>query len=275
MNATSSPKSHRAGGCGCRRCRGAEGTADALADAVAQEFEAVRENWPPMRHAHGCRCARCRRGEPLIERLADQTLSTALRHAQNRAEAGQGFEAQTPAGKIELPGTFSGWRESLTVAVLFGPNPPAMFTRKPNPSTDGFGLLYRAYEQFKQQPLYIGMAFGTSIRDRILSHLYRVITKAGQKAKTAQVANLAQRMSRIGSIQSEIEKLRILAAHPSVGTIRVQYATVTANPGYPLTPKFLHVFEAALQVLEKPRSYVGSARTFEDALEELLEDDLA
>jgi hypothetical protein len=42
----------------------------------------------------------------------------------------------------------------------------------------------------------------------------------------------------------------------------VQYGWVKPK-GVPLDPKLLHAFEAALQVLERPHSYVGSARTFE------------
>ena len=72
--------------------------------------------------------------------------------------------------------------------------------------------------------------------------------------------------------KSEIEKLRILAADPSLNEVKVQYGKVTAAPGYPLTAKFLHAYEAALQVIEKPRSYVGSARTFEEVIEEAFEE---
>ena len=60
-------------------------------------------------------------------------------------------------------------------------------------------------------------------------------------------------------IKSEITKLRILAADPNLKGIKV----------HPLSAKFLHAYEAAMQVLENPKSYVGSARTFEEVFEDM------
>jgi hypothetical protein len=270
-----------------------------------------QENWPPQSHAFGCRCARCRRGDPLIERLADQTLSTALRHAQNRAEHELdledelGLEAATGPGKIKLPGNFGGWQGAVTLAQLFDTaNPPSkLFTQTYHPSKAGFGLLYRIYEESNPVPLYIGMALKTPIRARVMSHLRGVITKAGTLAKTKQVANLQGKVAGLHQhiaqmamaaaaaskqpvvkdpIKSEITKLRILAADPNLALstdpklarIKVQYGKVTTEAGYPLSAKFLHAYEAALQVLENPKSYVGSARTFEEVLEEAFEESL-
>lgn len=258
----------------------------------------THENWPSQTHAYGCRCAQCRRGDPLIDRLANQTLSTALRHAQNRAEyeleleGDMGFEAATPAGSITLPGRFGGWAGAVTLTQLFDTKSPpsVLFTKKHVPAKAGFGLLYRIYEELNPTPLYIGMALTNSIRGRVTSHLKGVITKAGILAKTKQVSNLQQKVAGLHQhiaqmaaaaalaskqpvvkdpIKSEITKLRILAADPNLKGIKVQYGKVTTAAGYPLSAKFLHAYEAAMQVLENPKSYVGSARTFEEVFEDM------
>jgi hypothetical protein len=228
----------------------------------------MHENWPPVSHAYGCRCARCRRGDPMIERLADQTLSTALRHAQNRAESELGAESATPAGRITLPGKWSGWSGAVSLKVLFAPGAPKIFTQKPRPITDGYGLLYRVYEEHKQRPLYIGMAYKDSIHDRVVSHLRGVVRKSGTPAQNQQTRTLAARLPQIATVQSEIVKLQILTTQPALGLLKVQFGKVEADSGYTMSPKVLHVFEAALQVLEKPHSYVGSSRTFEELFQE-------
>jgi hypothetical protein len=215
------------------------------------------ENWPNDSPASGCGCARCRDGRS-IERLADASLSAALAHAQNRAESDGEFEAATPAGTLTLPGRFGGWRGAVTLDVLFGSNAPSDFTKPKR-------LLYRIYVEGRQKPLYIGMAYNSAIRDRVLSHLRAIITKSGALAKTASVGKLALTPKpAFGSQRSEIQKLRILAAQLGLGArIKVQYAEVKPSLGHTLDPKLLHAFESALQVLERPHSYVGSVRTFE------------
>ena len=220
------------------------------------------ENWPNGTSGSGCGCARCR-GDRRIDRLAEASLSAALAHAQNRAES-EGFEAATPAGTLTLPGRFEGWRGAVTLDVLFGSSPPPLFTQ-PKPR-----LLYRVYIEGRQKPLYIGMAYSASIRERVASHLRGIITKAGVPAKTAAVSKLAVTPKAApGGLASEIQKLRVLAAQLGLGQrIKVQHAAVTPSGGQPLDPKLLHAFELTLQVLERPHSYVGTARTFEleDAL---------
>ena len=113
-----------------------------------------------------------------------------MRHAQDRFESDFGYEAATPAGSITLPGRFSGWRGAITLGELFGPDPPQLFKvtgRLPN----GAGRLYRVYQENKQRPLYIGMAYEASIQSRVASHFKSVMTKAGNLAKTRRVGNLA------------------------------------------------------------------------------------
>jgi hypothetical protein len=215
------------------------------------------ENWPDGISGSGCGCARCR-DVRRVDRLAKASLSAALAHAQNRVED-EAFEAATAAGTLTLPGRFEGWRGAVTLDVLFGPSPPSLFTQ-PKPR-----LLYRIYIEGRQKPLYIGMAYSASIRERVTSHLRGIITKAGVSAKTARVGKLAQTpKTALGGLASEIQKLRVLAAQLGLGQrIKVQHAAVTPSGGQPLDPKLLHAFESTLQVLERPHSYVGTARTFE------------
>jgi hypothetical protein len=216
------------------------------------------ENWPMRSHATGCGCDRCA-GRDSVERLANASLSAALRHAQNRFEDEGSFEAATPAGALTLPGRFSGWKEPTTLDVVIGPNAPAVFTQsKPR-------RLYRIYEEGRQKPLYIGMAFSASIRNRVMSHIQGIFTKSGALSKSAAVSKLGSTTKQLfGAQTSEVQKLRILVAQLGLGSrVKVQHAAVEPGPGYTLDPKFLHAFEIALQVLERPRSYVGTARTFE------------
>ena len=70
----------------------------------------LSEDWPEIRpraHPGACDCRRCRttRARRYVDRLASQSLSTALRHAQDPWEA-EAFavEAATPAGEVKLPG---------------------------------------------------------------------------------------------------------------------------------------------------------------------------
>ena len=68
----------------------------------------------------------------------------------------------------------------------------------------------------------------------------------------------------MGALKSEIAKLRALTAAAGMSaTIKVQHGEVTPAAGQRMDPKLLHAFESALQVLERPHSYVGSAQTFE------------
>jgi hypothetical protein len=201
----------------------------------------------------------------MIERLADRSLSAALRHAQDRFESDFGEESATPAGIVTLPGTFSGWRGAVALGELLGPSPPLPFTTKGAPPPGGKGRLYRVHQENKQRPLYIGMAYQASIQERVASHFRSVVTKAGKLAATRHVGNLAViGAGGVGAMTSEIAKLRAITASLGMNAIiKVQHGEVTPPAGQRVDPKLLHAFEAALQVIERPHSYVGSARTFE------------
>ena len=121
----------------------------------------------------------------------------------------------------------------------------------------GRGRLYRVYQENKQRPLYIGMAYEASIQSRVASHFKSVMTKAGNLAKTRRVGNLAALgAAQVGALKSEIAKLRALTAAAGMSaTIKVQHGeVVTPAAGQRIDPKLLHAFEVALQVLERPHS---------------------
>jgi hypothetical protein len=49
------------------------------------------ENWPELRRNSSCGCGQSRTGERLVDTIATQSLSAALRHAQERWEGGDEF----------------------------------------------------------------------------------------------------------------------------------------------------------------------------------------
>ena len=219
-----------------------------------------RENWPGLRHVRGCGCPGCRNEGGSVEALAQESLSVALRHAQDSVEAGSGFEAATPGGAVALPGVFSGWAGAIPLTTVLHGSAPDLFVRPRKRQ------LYRIYEELERTPLYIGMAYAASIRDRVTSHLGKVLTPSG--GPTALAQTLAKQSP--DGLGSEVKKLQILVARnllsPARKAIKVQRGSVTAKSGFTLDPKLLHAFEATLQVLEQPRSYVSWSRAFEEDL---------
>lgn len=206
-------------------------------------------------HACACGCRQCRKGAGTIDRLARRSLSAALAHAQDgRFEAPSGAEAGHPR-RLTLPGTFSGWRDPVPLMRVIGraqPAPPADFTKR-----NRF-LLYRIARRGEARPLYIGMAPAASVQGRVSSHVLPVIAPPGRPAgrtpnpATSEVARLQQ------EVAAEFRADRRLAA------ITVQIGSVSPDPGTPLDTKLLRAFEVTLQVRERPKSYVGSAWTFEE-----------
>jgi hypothetical protein len=224
------------------------------------------ENWPPRNDSRRCDCPRCREARA-IDRLANQSLSVALRHAQNRAESELRFEAAQPPGPLTLPGKFSGWRAATPLPTVLSPGRPHLF------GVTGTPLLYRVYEEGKQIPLYIGMVTRSSIASRVASHMRGLLTRAGTLAGTpAARAISAVTAADFQRSRSEIEKLRILVAQSGrASRVKVQHGSVELPGNKPPDAKLLHAYEAALQVIERPHSYVGTVWTFEDDFE----DDLA
>jgi len=224
----------------------------------------ISEDWPEIRHPGRCPCAECRGGRRALDRIANASLSAALRHAQNRGESD--FEAAVPSPTPPLcpPGTFSGWQwtEALDLTEMFRETVKAPF------STNNSGnLLYRIYEVGSERPLYIGMAYRNSIQYEVVDHLDSVFKRQGFSNNETVRALAALDLDSTGS---EIDKLRILISKLGQATgspiPKVAYGRVTEKAGYPLDAKLLHAFEATLQVLERPKSYSGSTRTFEESL---------
>jgi hypothetical protein len=94
-----------------------------------------------------------------------------------------------------------------------------------------------------------------------------MMTQAGTPMVPQLVTALCKppkKMPSTNITRSEIAKLRALTAKPGLNAmIKVQYGEVTPPKGKKIDPKLLHAFEAALQVIERPHSYLGSAWTFE------------
>lgn len=229
----------------------------------------LTEDWPeirPPRYHRPCACADCRAGrtDRQVERLASQSLSTALRHAQDLSdEAGPAPRIGSPGPDIKLPGIWSGWKGPTSVQDVLAKSPPYPFGVR-----DG-RMLYRIYEEGRNVPLYIGSAKSSTIKERVASHFRPLLTKKKLTLrKTKPIAALqklspADALARLAAMDSEIEKMRLLLVR-SGKPIRVAYGTVQAtDKRYPVDAKLLHAFELALQVLERPSSYVGSVRTFE------------
>lgn len=229
-----------------------------------------RENWPGLRHTKSCDCPSCRRRRGAsLERLARESLSVALRHAQDRLEDEFAPEAATPGGTITLPGVFGGWTGAIPLTTLLRGSAPDLFV-KPRKR-----LLYRIYEELERTPLYIGMAYTESVRSRVGSHLGALLTPSG--GPSAQAQALAKQSP--DGLGSEVKKLQILVARnlisPAPKAIKVQRGSVTPGTGFTLDPKLLHAFEATLQVMEQPRSYVSWSRSFEEEVMADLSDEFA
>lgn len=216
------------------------------------------ENWPSPMGKPDCGCPSCRSDDRLIDRLANRSLSAALRHAQDRMEEDFGFEAATPAGKIELPGRFGGWQGGISLqalcntgqGMLQGPN---RFYSQPNQY-----LLYRIYQERDSRALYIGTALTKSIQNEVCSALGRNL---GGRPRPSEPTG--RRPSEVLKFRARVSELRRRVPPVSDAQILVQYGRVTL-PGI-LRPhaKILHAYESALKIKEGPWSYVGSVTTFE------------
>jgi hypothetical protein len=210
------------------------------------------------------RCG-CGLGAPpvrTIEGLAQESLSAVIRYTRSGAENAYAIEAATPGGPITLPGEFSGWMKPISLVTLLAPDPPLPYGTTSSPA------LYRIYEEGKQIPLYIGMVTRASIAARVASHMRGLFIKSGALAKTALVKSIAAvTPADFDRKRSEIAKMRVLVAQSArVSGLKVQHGTVRLEGGRNPDAKLLHAYEAALQVRERPRSYVGSVWSFEDAI---------
>lgn len=220
------------------------------------------EAWPLGGRAHHrgtCRCAGCATGADSIDRLARESLSAALAHAQQgRFEADLGTEAGRPRS-ITLPGMFSGWRDPVAIrTVLAGVGAPPDF------GAHNRRHLYKIAKRGERAPLYIGMAFSASVRDRVAAHIGALLAPAGPppagkqpRPGRSEVANLRQEIAKELQVDPALNNITV-----QLGTVQLSSLVPSQRP--PLDAKLLHAYETALQVLERPRTYVGSAWTFEE-----------
>jgi hypothetical protein len=121
----------------------------------------ARENWPS--YGGGCPCRRCR--ERTLDRLADRSLSVALAHAQNRAEAA---ESGRFGDELTIDKDISViWSRRANLATwLAAPTRPG--DTPPNRSGQ---WLYKFFLVGATQPLYIGRVTGRKLTTRISEHL--------------------------------------------------------------------------------------------------------
>ncbi|MDJ0386934.1 hypothetical protein QMO56_02310 [Roseomonas sp. E05] len=260
----------------------------------------IREAWPaanPRRCGCGGTCLRCASGRTppdraAIDRLARRSLSAALAHAQHGRFEGEAAapEAGTPAGTLRFPAAhWGGWKGAMRLEeVLRLPRAGAStFTRAGARGTFAAPrLLYRVWKEHSREPLYIGMAFQSTIAERLADHLRDAIpklagaTRAHVPHRGGHALDAAARRRveawRKGfspavfkASRSESERLRLLLvreeANGELGKVKVAWGVVTPAGGTQLDVKTLHIFELALWVQERPRSYRADQRAFEDA----------
>jgi hypothetical protein len=189
-----------------------------------------------------CDCLRCRkrRVDGLVERLADQSLSTALRHAQDpwehlAHEAGHKSTTILPPISPALR-----WSAPISVSDLDNDRPAAAPFAEP-----GKLRLYRITRDGRNVYFGIVHAPGQSVSKRIKSHLQNTGWTAAQRRRS-ESKQLAQRLQ---------DKKK---------TTFVRYANIDAPPRYRKDPKYLHAIELLAQSALRPQIYIPQNLTFED-----------
>jgi hypothetical protein len=195
-----------------------------------------------MRQAMVCECLRCRkrRVDGYVERLAGQSLSTALRHAQDpwdhlAHEAGHKSTAILPPINPELR-----WSAPVSVSDIVNDRPAAALLDEP-----GKLRLYRITRDGRNVYFGIVHAPDQSVSKRIKSHLQNTGWAAAQRrrSESKQLAQLLQDKKK---------------------TTFVRYADIKAPPRYRNDPKYLHAIELLAQSALRPQIYIPQNLTFED-----------
>lgn len=204
----------------------------------------VSENWPESRAGCDrivCECVRCRRVRPTdryVERLADQSLSTALRHAQLRAETDAGEAGRASTMVLKPIDPVIGWSAPASVSDILAERAPSFEAR---------GKL-RAYRITRAgRELYFGIVYapGQSVAQRIRDHAANTGFTPAQRGR------------------SESKQLAKLLADKRRTTM-VRFADIAAPAAYRSDPKYLHAIELLLQNALRPLVYIPSSLTFED-----------
>ena len=202
----------------------------------------VREDWPqtrPRGHADRCSCPGCRnrRVTRYVDRLASQSLSTALRHAQDPWE--DAWESGPPSSDtVQLVVNPITWSKPATVSDLINKRSAAF-------ESVGGNRVYKITRDGK--PLYVGGAWGArqSVAGRIRQHV------EGHPGTASQ-----QRRSEEKQLRKAIKDQRT--------TTYVQYADVVAPRSHRAGPKYTHAIELLLATLIGPSIYVPYVVSFED-----------
>jgi hypothetical protein len=228
----------------------------------------LSENWPEMpmpRHRILCECVRCRQrriSDNYIERLADQSLSTALRHAQDWAEmeadeAGldRTKRAGPPKGLILRQSIR--WSKPASVAEILDEHAETLLKDDFfKPLSNKRLRLYCVTRGGKV--LYIGLIYGTgqSVGNRIRQH-------AGRGKEIRDRAPWPR-----GSESKQLAAM--LKQKKTQDATNVQFADITVPKGYTPDPKYAHAIELLLQNSlrsqtedKQPQIYFSGNLTFE------------
>jgi hypothetical protein len=197
-----------------------------------------------------CECLRCRkrRVDGLVERLADQSLSTALRHAQDpwedvADEAGRASTTTLPPITREL-------RWSAPASIVDVANGRVPEFNEPNKQIKKRNKLRLYRITHGRKNLYFGIVHGVnkSVSDRIKEHWMAPAGTAKQRERS-EAKQLAKWLKdNKSNLQATL----------------VRYADIDAPTPYRHDPKYVHAIELLAQSALRPQIYVRGSLTFED-----------
>jgi hypothetical protein len=204
----------------------------------------LSENWPKTampQHRIVCECIRCRRSrvsQRYVERLADQSLSTALRHAQDWAEMETDETGRASTMLLKPLDPAIRWSAPASVSDILA-------KRAADFEVPGRLRAYRITRDGKE--LYFGLVYapGQSVGQRIRDHVANTGFSAARRrrSESKQLAKLLE------------DKRR---------TTMVRFADIAAPSPYRSDPKYAHAIELLLQNSLRPLIYIPSSLTFED-----------
>jgi hypothetical protein len=204
----------------------------------------LREDWPEIRprgHGGACSCHGCRarRADRYIDRLATQSLSTALRHAQDPWE--DAWEAAPSASTDTVVVNPVKWSAAVTVDQI---NKNDQKVKQSRFDAVNQNRVYKITRDGKT--LYVGGVWGASqsVAGRIKKHF------KGSPGSDATISRSEERQ-----IRKQIKE--------KPDSTYVQYADVKTPEGHLAGPKYTHAVELLLATKLKPAIYVRHVVTFE------------
>lgn len=191
-----------------------------------------------------------------LDHLVEETLEGRFRGWGGwRPEASGPSGGLTPKGPLVLPGRFSGWSRSKTLAQLIrlktaGRSDPEFF--------GGRYRLYRLARTGLPRPLYIGMVKEGGVFRRVCRHYFGTSTNA-----SCPVPPSDRRRNRGYSKAAHAKLLGLPRESIEVRVGRIEgIPALRMDRHYGL--KLLHAYELWLQMREKPQVYRPSVYTFDD-----------